>query len=185
MAYGRPFDGRLTDRERSRSRPGYGFGNGRTRGEASGKFANHVFRRRNALRRAVADERIRAEAPRAQDVSRNREHLFSEIEGEFRRDETAGFFRRLGYERTVGKTSHQRVSDGKMVCHRSGARSESGNDGAARLDDRVEKSAVRPGVIDIDARSDERDGNAARFDGREMGGGIDSRGSSGYGRDAA
>lgn len=154
-------------------------------GEASGKFAKHVIRRRNAFGRSVADERIRAETPGTQNVSRNREHLFSEIEGELRRNEASRFFRRLGYERTVGKTRHQSVADGKMVRHRSNAGGESGDDGPARFHYRIEKRAVRSGIVDVDTGSDERDGNAAGFHRREMGGRIDSRRSSGNGRDAA
>lgn len=72
-----------------------------------------------------------------------------------------------------------------MVCHRSDSGSESGDDGAAGFHHRIEKRAVRPGIVDIDAGSDERDGNTAGFDRREMGGRIDSRRSSGNGRDAA
>lgn len=94
------------------------------------EFAKHVIRRRNAFRGTVADERIRAKTPGAQYVSRDCEHLFSKIEGELGRNEASGFFRSLGYERTVGKTGYQGVANGKMVRHRSSSGSEGGDDGA-------------------------------------------------------
>lgn len=185
LAYGRPFDGSVPYEPFVRSGFASGYVGGSKFGKASGKFAKHVIRVRNAFGRSVADERIRAETPGTQNVSRNREHLFSEIEGELRRNEASRFFRRLGYERAVGKTRHQSVADGKMVRHRSDAWSESGDDGPARFHYRIEKRAVRLGIVDVDTGSDERDGNATGFDRREMGGRIDSRRSSGNGRDAA
>lgn len=89
LAHGRPRNEGMTDGRHVRSDITRRSRDASKFGEASGKFAKHVIGVRNAFGRAVADERIRAETSGAKNVSGNREHLFSEIEGEFRRNQAS------------------------------------------------------------------------------------------------
>ena len=69
-----------------------------------------------------------------------------------------------------------------MVRERSGSRRKRGDDGSRSVRYRIEKAGIGARIIDVDARSDERDGRSAAFHGGKMGRGIDSRSSAGNDR---
>lgn len=138
------------------------------------KLAKSVFGRGNAFRRTVADQRIGSEASRTDDVARDGEHFFSKIERELSGNEASGFFARFGHEGTVGKACDQRVADGKMVRHGSGARSKSRDDRPSRTYDRIEKLPIRARIIDVDSCPDERESGSSGRHCRGVGFGVDS-----------
>ncbi len=85
--------------------------------DASFKFGKHVVRNRDAFGEAVADERVRSGRRRTSDISRNREGLAIEFEGEACGNETSGIFRSFGYEGSSGIRGNEGIADGKMVRH--------------------------------------------------------------------
>lgn len=161
-----------------------GGGIGGIEGNAGREFANDVFRGGDAFRKTVADERIGSKASGTKDVSGHGENLLSEIEGELGGNEASRRQSGFSDERAVGIAGDQGVADGKMVRERSGSGRKRGDDGSRRIRDRVEKPGVGAGVVDIDARSDERDGRSTGFQSGQMGRGIDSRSPSGNDRRA-
>lgn len=116
---------------------------------------------RDELGLSVADERIGSGTRLPGDVSGDREDVASEVEGESRGDERAGFFARLGHEDSARHACHDLVADREVEGIRSGPERKGGHESSASCEDALEEIAVLRGVASVDPRAEYGDGVSA------------------------
>ncbi len=144
------------------------------------KFVEYVRSRQDAFGRRIANEGVRSFASGTKNVSGNGKNLLPEIEGELGRNEASGIFRRLDDEGSCRIGGNEGVSNGKMVRLRTRSRREGRDYSPSRFGDFPKKRSVRPGIVDVYARTHEGVRGPLGFHGGAMGFRIDSIGSSRY-----